>query len=256
MSPPHGPGDGWSATPVAGCRAVPARADARGALVVMAKAPREGRVKTRLARAYPASDVARLSECMLLDTLALAQSLPRVHVAVMCPAGDVVDLSARLPAGVEVVGQDGEGLADALASVFRHFVPAGFRRVIAVDGDSPHLPPGILEAAFVLCDTNDLVVGPTEDGGYYLVGTSASHPRLFDASPLGTAGAYEALRARARSLGLSVGVVDPWYDVDEPADLSRLAADLRLTPARAPRTAAFLASWGRTPGAPDARQGR
>ena len=241
---------------VIGRSAAAARADARGALVVMAKAPREGRVKTRLAAAHPASEVAQLSECMLRDTLALGQSLLRVHVAVMCPLQDVADLSARLPRGVEVVGQDGEGLADALATAFRHFVQAGFPRVIAVDSDSPHLPPAILEAAFTLCDTNDLVVGPTEDGGYYLVGASASHPGLFDAAPLGTGGACQALCARASALGLSVGISDPWYDVDVPADLSRLAADLRLAPGRAPRTAAFLARWGRTPGAPDANRGR
>jgi len=74
------------------------------------------------------------------------------------------------------------------------------------------------------------------------VGASAIHPGLFDAAPLGTSSACDALRARARALGLSVGVTDAWYDVDVPADLSRLAADLRLAPGRAPRTAAFLAS--------------
>jgi rSAM/selenodomain-associated transferase 1 len=222
----------------------------------MAKAPRPGFVKTRLAVAFPASEVVQLAECMLWDTLALAQSLPRVNVAVMCPSQEVADISARVPRGVNVLGQDGEGLAGALATVFRHFVQAGFRRVIALDSDSPHLPPAILESAFALLDTNDLAVGPTEDGGYYLVGASASHPRLFEAAPLGTSSAYRALCASASALGLSVGVLDPWYDVDVPADLSRLAADLRLTPARAPRTAALLASWGRTSGAPDEKRGR
>ena len=91
-----------------------------------------------------------------------------------------------------------------------------------------------------------MVVGPTEDGGYYLVGASAMHPRLFDSAPLGTGDACEALRSNARALGLSVGLTDAWYDVDVPADLSRLAADLRIDPARAPCTAALLASWERT----------
>jgi len=225
--------------------------EVRGAVVVMAKAPREGFVKTRLTCAYPSRDVVRLSECMLRDTLALVQALPRVHVAVMCPSADVADVAARLPAGVHVVGQSGDGLAAALASAFERFLP-DFRRVVAVDSDSPHLPVAILRSALELLETNDVVVGPTEDGGYYLVGASALHPRLFDSAPLGTGSARGALLENARALGLSVAFTEPWYDVDLPADLRRLAAELRIEPARAPRTAALLASW--RPGS-DARDG-
>jgi uncharacterized protein len=214
----------------------------RGAVVVMAKAPREGFVKTRLTGAYPPRDVVQLSDCMLRDTLALVQALSRVHVAVMCPCEDVADIEARLPADVHVVGQRGNGLAAALVSAFEHFVP-DFRRVVAVDSDSPHLPLAILQSAFELLETNEVVVGPTEDGGYYLVGAAAMHPRLFDSAPLGTGNARDALLGNARALGLSVAFTEPWYDVDVPADLRRLAAELRTEPARAPRTAALLASW-------------
>ena len=214
----------------------------RGAVVVMAKAPREGFVKTRLTGAYRPCDVVQLSECMLRDTLALVQPLRPVHVAVMCPSEDVADIAARLLAGIEVVGQRGRGLAAALVSAFECFVP-GFRRVIALDSDSPHLPLAILQSAFELLETNEVVVGPTEDGGYYLVGASAMHPRLFDAAPLGTDNARGALLGNARALGLSVAFTEAWYDVDMPADLRRLAAELRIEPARAPRTAALLASW-------------
>ena len=185
----------------------------RGAVVVMAKAPREGFVKTRLTGAYPPRDIVQLSECMLRDTLALVQALSRVHVAVMCPSEDVPEIETRLPAGVHVVGQCGNGLAAALVS------------------------------AFELLETNEVVVGPTEDGGYYLVGASAMYPRLFDSAPLGTGNARDALLGNARALGLSVAFTEPWYDVDVPADLRRLAAELRTEPARAPRTAALLASW-------------
>jgi rSAM/selenodomain-associated transferase 1 len=218
------------------------REEIRGAVVVIAKAPREGFVKTRLTGAYPARDVVQLSECMLRDTLALVQTLSRVHVAVMCPSEDVADIEARLPAGVHVVGQCGNGLAAALVSAFEHFVP-DFRRVVAVDSDSPHLPLEIFHSAFELLETNEVVVGPTEDGGYYLVGASAMHPPLFHPAPLGTGNARDALLENARALGLSVAFTEAWYDVDLPADLRRLAAELRIEPARAPRTAALLASW-------------
>jgi len=213
-----------------------------GAVVVMAKAPREGFAKTRLADAYPARDVVQLAECMLRDTLTLVQKLSRVHVAVMCPSEEVADIQARLPAGVHVVGQRGKGLGAALVSAFEQFVPE-FRRVIAVDSDSPHLPLATLQSAFELLETHELVVGPTEDGGYYLVGASAMHPRLFELTPLGTGNARDALLGNARTLGLPVAFTEASYDVDVPADLRRLAAELRIQPARAPRTAALLASW-------------
>jgi rSAM/selenodomain-associated transferase 1 len=220
----------------------PAIEEIRGAVVVMAKAPREGSVKTRLTGAYAPRDVVQLSDCMLRDTLSLVRALSRVRVAVMCPSEDVADVASRLPAGVEVVSQRGGGLAAALMSAFEQFVPQ-FRRVVAIDSDSPHLPLAIVESAFELLAASDVVVGPTEDGGYYLVGASAVHPRLFDAAPLGTGSARDALLGNARALGLSLALTEPWYDVDLPADLLRLAAELRLEPSRAPRTAALLASW-------------
>ncbi|MFL5395752.1 MAG: DUF2064 domain-containing protein [Myxococcales bacterium] len=220
----------------------------RGAVVIMAKAPRTGTVKTRLGGVHPPCDVVQLSECMLRDTVALVQALPCVHAAVMCPEGDVGEIASRLPVGVHVVRQEGEGLAAALGSAFARFVP-DFGRVIAIDSDSPHLPSSILDSAFARLETSDVVVGPTEDGGYYLVGASAIHLRLFDSAPLGTCNARDALQACAAALRLSIGLTEPFYDVDVAADLRRLAADLGYEPERAPRTAAFLASWERTPGA-------
>ena len=92
---------------------------------------------------------------------------------------------------------------------------------------------------------HDVVVGPTHDGGYYLVGAKAAHPALFDGGGMGTTSALEGLLARARGLQLSVGFTDAFYDIDVEGDLTRLAAELRLDPARAPRTALWLKRWGR-----------
>ena len=98
----------------------------------------------------------------------------------------------------------------------------------------------ILDHAFVTLAAEDLVVGPTYDGGYYLVGTKASHPELFTPDGMGASSALEKLLSRARTLELSIGFTPPWYDIDVADDLSRLAAQLRLTPEVAPRTAAWL----------------
>jgi 2-phospho-L-lactate guanylyltransferase (CobY/MobA/RfbA family) len=102
----------------------------------------------------------------------------------------------------------------------------------------------VLETAFDLLEARDLVVGPTHDGGYYLVGAKASHSDLFASDGMGTANALEALLTRARALGLSVHLADPFYDIDVESDLTRLAAELLRSPDRAPRTAAWLKQWG------------
>lgn len=214
-------------------------------LVIMAKAPRVGSVKTRLAESIPVLAVSEFYRCLLNDTIALAHELDSVDVAIMCPAFDVEDLSREVADRARVVPQTGDGLAAGLTSVFEHFAANGHKRVIAFNSDSPHLPVGVLEAAFDWLTTRDLVVGPTHDGGYYLIGAKASHPGLFANDGMGTASALQALRERASKLGLSMGAVEPFYDVDVPADLSRLEEELRLAPGKAPRTAAWLAEWRR-----------
>jgi uncharacterized protein len=215
-------------------------------LVIMAKAPRAGVVKTRLAQSLPSPAVIELYRCLLNDTVALAQSLEGVEVAIMCPSSDVEDLSRAAGDAICVVAQMGNGLAAGLASAFAHFAASGRRRIVAFNSDSPHLPPSVLRTAFAALAACDLVVGPTHDGGYYLVGAKASHQGLFTGSAMGTTNALEALLAHARALELSVRFTDPFYDIDAVADLSQLAAELQLAPARAPRTAEWLVEWGKT----------
>jgi len=94
-----------------------------------------------------------------------------------------------------------------------------------------------------------VVVGPTHDGGYYLVGAKASYPTLFANDGMGTSSALERLLSRVRTLELSVGFADSFYDIDVADDLTRLAEELRLVPARAPRTARWLKEWERLCGA-------
>lgn len=211
-------------------------------LVIMAKAPKPGVVKTRLAQSLPLAAVVELYRCLLDDTIALARSLD-VDIAIMCPAADVEDLSRAVGDAIPVVAQSGDGLAAGLMSVFAHFAAAGHRRIVAFNSDSPHLPASVLKDAFRALAQTDVVVGPTHDGGYYLVGATASHPGLFAGDGLGTTNAYEALLTRVRALGLSVSLTDPFYDIDVADDLSRLAGELQRAPARAPRTAQWLMEW-------------
>jgi uncharacterized protein len=222
-------------------------------LVIMAKAPRLGQVKTRLALSLSPAAVTAFYCCLLYDTLALARSLGDVEVAIMCPDSDVNELAQLAGAQLantqlannkaSVVAQKGEGLAAGLTSVFAHFAEGHPRRIIAFNSDSPHLPRSVLEDAFETLAAHDVVVGPTHDGGYYLVGAKAFHPTLFAGDGMGTSSALERLLSRARDLELSVGFAAPFYDIDVADDLTRLAEELRLAPARAPRTAEWLKEW-------------
>ena len=212
-------------------------------LVVMAKAPRPGAVKTRLAQSLPIECVTEFYRCLLSDTLTLARSLPIAQVAIMCPGSDVAELCQFAGDAVNVVAQKGHGLAAGLTSVFAHFAESRKQRIVAFNSDSPHLPPSILQAAFAALASHDLVVGPTEDGGYYLVGAKASYPGLFAGDGMGTTNALERLLLRARALELSTAFTAPFYDIDLGEDLLRLASELRLSPGKAPRTAAWFTKW-------------
>ena len=212
-------------------------------LVIMAKAPRPGAVKTRLAPRLTPEAITAFYCCLLEDTLALARSLSGAEVAIMCPASDVSELARLAGNETSVVAQKGEGLAAGLTSVFAHFAEGRGQRTIAFNSDSPHLPRSVLEEAFVKLAVNDVVVGPTHDGGYYLVGAKGSHPTLFANDGMGTCSALERLISRARSLKLSVGFAEPFYDIDVADDVTRLAEELRLAPSRAPRTAQWLKEW-------------
>ena len=207
-------------------------------LVIMAKAPRPGVVKTRLASSLSPGAVTAFYCCLLNDTLALARSLADVEVAIMCPDTDVSELSQIAGSDVRVVAQKGDGLAAGLISVFAHFAPADHQG----EDYRSHVHQR-RTIAFNTLMAHDVVVGPTHDGGYYLVGANVSHPTLFTSDGMGTSNALENLLSRARALDLSLGFVDSFYDIDVSDDLTRLAAELRLAPARAPRTARWLKDW-------------
>jgi rSAM/selenodomain-associated transferase 1 len=216
---------------------------ARRVLVVMAKAPRPSHVKTRLQPRLSTDQAAALYRCFLEDTIALVRPLRGVRIAVMCPPDDRAALERLIGPHIQVASQTGDGLAAALTSVFHDFAVGGFDRIVAFNADSPHIPRALLESAFEALDSHETVVGPTPDGGYYLVGATRAHPDLFGGDRLGSPSALEALVARLQKLSLTVAMLPPCYDVDDPDDLARLESDLRMDPQRAPHTAALLARW-------------
>jgi rSAM/selenodomain-associated transferase 1 len=212
-------------------------------LLVMAKAPRAGQAKTRLAAAVGAPAAAALAEAFLADTLALVRGLPGVQIGLFCPAGDRAALRACYPVLVEE--QRSSGLFAGLEEALARSRALGFRRTVLLDGDSPTLPRQRLTEAFAALQRADVVLGPTADGGYYVIGAHCPLPPGSLTVDVPPAAVFSATAAALRAAGLRVHVLAPWFDVDTGEDLARLQQELAQAPQRAPATAAVLAQLGR-----------
>jgi rSAM/selenodomain-associated transferase 1 len=204
----------------------------RPVVLVVAKAPVAGRVKTRLAPDVGAEQAAALARAMLLDTLDGCRSEVET-VGVLCAGDDDVALLAELAGpGAPVVVQEGIGLAGALRSGVDRALPLG-RPALLVSSDIPGVPPGALRRAVALLSAGaDVVLGPGYDGGYWLVGVRARHPELFAGIPWSTSDVLEATVARCRALSLDVRLLEPWRDIDTPEDVATLAERADTLPGR------------------------
>jgi rSAM/selenodomain-associated transferase 1 len=161
--------------------------------------------------------------------LGVAARVPGVvPVAAFSPAGAGRAISGLAPAGMRCVAQRGGDLGARMANLATDLLAAGHSAVLIVGSDVPTVPVSHLaEAARGLAeDAADLVLGPAEDGGYYLIGLRRPAPALFSDVAWGTAAVFEVTLARARALDLRVHLLPPWHDVDTAADLARLRRDL------------------------------
>jgi len=205
----------------------------RRAVVVIGKAPKPGSTKTRLCPPLTYEQAADLYSAFLSDCVDVALSMNWDHVSVIHPGDDGArsTLGALLPATVRLIAQRGSGLGDALTDAFDRHLAEGFDEVVLIGSDNPTIPVTVLETAAEALGTDDVVLGPTEDGGYYLIGMSASHPGLFEAITWSTDVVLAETMARAVALDLSVQTVESWYDIDTVDDLMRLSRELRELPA-------------------------
>jgi rSAM/selenodomain-associated transferase 1 len=235
------------------------------AIAVMAKAPRPGAVKTRLAPPLALETASALSASFLRDiteNIARAACGLRIHPYVAyAPARSAAFFDGMLAAGTRLVLADGAGVAapgvGGLGRCLLHASQALFARghdaVCLLNADSPTLPTALLaQAATALAADGDRVIlGPAEDGGYYLIGMKAPHWQLFADVAWSTGGVARQTRQRAGALGLDVVELDPWYDVDDVPALHRLCRELAtgrpkngLDPFPAPATARVIARLG------------
>ncbi len=198
----------------------------RVALVIMAKAPEAGRAKTRLTPPLSASEAAELSRCFLLDTIERVREVRDVAPVIAHDPPESAPLFAALAPEFALRAQQGPDLGARMAECIAAGLAAGAPAVVLIGTDAPHVPAEHIGLAVRLLGegAHDVAIGPSEDGGYYLIG----------------------LRRPQRELFESIALLPPCYDVDTPETLARLEAELAGSGGKAaPRTWQFLA--GRQP---------
>jgi len=197
------------------------------ALAVFAKAPVPGRVKTRLIPPLTPVEAARIARACLEESLRRFVPAAEGATASLYLDGDVDDSLLALCGSLDVpvVPQSVGDLGARLRSAFRAARSGGASKVLAIGSDSPTLDPARIREAIEALDTSDIVLGPTEDGGYYLIGTRRDADGIFDGIPWSTPNVARATLARAAALGLSVQQLPAWYDLDDVASLRRARDD-------------------------------
>jgi rSAM/selenodomain-associated transferase 1 len=215
---------------------------ARPVVVVMAKRPVPGETKTRLCPPLTPLEAAELYEALLRDTLELVSGLRGIETAVAVSPRSAVDEMRRMaPRGVGMLAVEGADIGECLRSATEQLFASGYTRVVAVNSDGPTLPVEYLERAVEMLASNDAVLGPAEDGGYYLIGMRQKQPGLFTDIAWSSPGVAAQTLERAAAAGLTVAQLPAWYDVDTPAELERLRKELAARPPGiAPYTRAFL----------------
>ena len=216
------------------------------AVAIMAKAPWPGTVKTRLSPPLLATEAAALYRCFLLDKIRAVEALTGARPVIAYTPDDARTEFDTLAPSFTLVPQRGHDLGARLHGILTHLLAAGHAGAMAVDSDTPTLPARFLQQA-VDCLTRpgpDVVLGPTEDGGYYLIGIRRPHRELFDAMPWSTPEVLEVTLRRAAAAGLRAACLPSWFDVDTPDDLERLSKSIDVDEATsAPETERFLTTW-------------
>ena len=214
----------------------------RGVVIVFAKAPRPGEVKTRMCPPLSHGEAAELYASMLADVLEAtaraAQSLGIDPVLAVHPPALCGELARDVPTPFRVVPQRGADLAARMAWAVREAAAGGVARMLLRGSDSPTLDGAALASAFDGLDAHDVVLRPDRDGGYNLVGLRRPTPEIFD-HPMSTASVMADTLARASARGLLVQVAEPGFDLDTPADLRWLARERERAAVLCARTLAF-----------------
>jgi len=202
------------------------------ALAVMAKAPRAGKVKTRLAPALGMDGSAAINICFLRDTTRniadVAEQGNAAGLVCYTPVGDEAAFDGLLPEGFALIAQRGDAFGERLLAAAQNILASGFGAVCLIDSDSPTLPQSALVRAVdeLLRPGDRVVLGGSDDGGYYLIGLKQAHAAPFERITWSTGSVYAETVERVRDAGIELVELPVWYDVDDAETLAVLEAEL------------------------------
>ncbi len=201
-------------------------------LIIFAKNPMPNQVKTRLIPQLSPEQAARLYRAFLMDWCETLAALPNAtRIIAYTPPESLSDLQALIGKDAIYIPQVGDDLGERLISATQWAAEQGYPKILIVGSDSPTLPLSSVSQAIATLDSRDIVLGPSVDGGYYLIGFSAENlastvPFVFEEIAWSTDSVFQQTVARARSTGATMGLLPPWYDVDTPADVAFLHAHI------------------------------
>lgn len=196
-------------------------------LLVVAKQPAAGQTKTRLCPPLTGETAAALYECFLRDTLDIMRMTPAVKRCIVYLPEGAADYFRKLAPDFTLMRQEGADLGERLDNLLTAALAQGAAAAVVMDSDSPTLPAAYLREAFTrLQEGADVVLGPCDDGGYYLIGLTRPQPRLLRDVPMSTPTVLRDTLAIAEELGVRVALLPTWYDVDTVVELQRLRQEL------------------------------
>ena len=211
-------------------------------IIIMAKVPIAGTVKTRLQPFLSAEQSATLAECFLRDAVSKAKSLSNELIIAYTPVEKLDVLLAILSNKQIFIEQKGANLGDKMFHAFEFAFSQNSDAVVMIGTDSPTFPAQFITQAFEMLPETDAVLGETADGGFYLIGLRKLKKEIFETIEWSSPKTFEQTARNIENLNLKLSFLPNWYDVDTPDDLKRLIKDLSKNPSIAPKTFEFLES--------------
>lgn len=197
------------------------------AIVIMAKEPQPNEVKTRLTPPLDPQTTSKIYHGFLLDRISQVESLREMeHFVAITPESSGSFFKDIIPKDFTLLRQRGKDLGERLSNISNTLFENGYKKIVIMDSDSPNLPSNLITSAFTKLNNVDLVLGPCEDGGYYLIGLNSPEPEIFKNIPWSTSEVSEITKERAKVQGKNISLLRKWYDVDTIEDLIRLKNDL------------------------------
>ncbi len=199
------------------------------AIVVMAKG--SSRVKTRLRPYFEPAVVSKIYLCFLLDRIAQVEKIENAGLFLAYTPREAKSFFGKiLSEEFKMICQKGKDLGERLANAADYAFINGFDKVILIDSDSPNLPRRNIYEAFEKLEKYDVVIGPCEDGGYYLIGLRTKRPDIFSEIPWSTPQVTTCTVMKAKKLRIKIRLLSRWYDVDTIEDMIHLKRDFECIP--------------------------